>query len=218
MSVFTDNLPDLSQGYCVIDTETTGLDQSNDRIIEVCVLVQYPGRKPITRTSLVASVDAVPAEITRITGIDTQMVQSQGELPARIYDLLFSMPEVQTLPVVGHNIIGFDRQFLLNEAKRLGAQCFADACEALNPDRLVDTGGLYKGIRLGESPRPDESHYEWVYRVLEIHSTNLYWNLTAAARAYGVPWARGEPHRARTDTITCQRLFQAILDGESKKK
>ncbi|MFQ6027527.1 MAG: exonuclease domain-containing protein, partial [Dehalococcoidia bacterium] len=187
MSAYTDNLPNLSNGYCIIDTETSGLNPNQDRVIELSVLIHVDGASS-TRTSLLNSVPEVPQGITNITGITTSMLQTEGRPPAEVFKALFEVPEVQTLPIVGHNLVGFDRPFLLREAQRLTSQGvnFWAATEALKEERLVDTGALYKGIQLEEPPRPGEDHFTGASRVLEIRAPGLYWNLRSVARAYGV--------------------------------
>jgi DNA polymerase III epsilon subunit-like protein len=216
MSAYTENLPDLSRGYCVIDIETSGLDPNCDRIIELSVLVCVDGRTS-ARTSLLNSVSSVPQEITEITGITTSMLVADGRPPAEIIKSMLEMPEFQALPIVGHNLIGFDRPFLLREAQRLLEQGvgFDAAAEALEEGRLVDTGALYKGIRLGELPRPGEDHFTWATRVLNIRAPGLYWNLRDAAGSYGLPVPAQQAHRARSDAILCQRLLEVILDSQA---
>jgi DNA polymerase III epsilon subunit-like protein len=215
MSAYTDNLPDLSRGYCIIDTETSGLDPNLDRLIELSVLVHVDG-KTSARTSLLNSVSAVPQGITDITGITTSMLVTEGRPPAEIIKALFEIPEVKTLPIVGHNLIGFDRPYLLQEARRLSGQGVnvEAATEALKETRLVDTGALYKGIRLGEMPRPGEDHFTWATRVLNIRAPGLYWNLRSAAGAYGLSVPARQAHRARSDAVLCQRLLEKILETQ----
>jgi DNA polymerase III epsilon subunit-like protein len=222
MSAYIDNLPDLSNGYCVIDTETSGLEPGQDRVIELCIISCRgldQGVKPVARSALVTTVEQVPDLITQITGITSAMLATEGVPPESAFQALFSLDELvfpnPPLPVVGHNILDFDRAFLLAEAQRIGGQCLERAQQVLNLDRIIDTGALYKGIRLGYTPFPGESHYQWAQRVLEIPASGLHWNLMEAARAYAVPAPRGEPHRARTDALTCHRLFAMILQEEA---
>ena len=87
--------------------------------------------------------------------------------------------------------------------------------DVLTADRLIDTGALYKGIRLGEEPFLGEDHYSWAVRVMEIRASGLYWNLRAAARSMGVPTRRLEAHRARNDVILCHHLLEKILESQA---
>lgn len=214
-SAYIECLPDLAEGYCVIDTETTGLDPQRDRIIEISVLIKTGEDTPLVRTALLKSVDQVPAQITRITGISTEMLNKEGRPPEEIYNAILNMEEMQTLPIVGHNIVGFDRRFLLGEAQRLiGAVNYWQAESVLDQARIIDTGALYKGIRLGSPPKTGESHFDWAQRILEVRSPGLRWNLYTAASAYGLTVDREKLHRARADTIICQRLLERILKAQ----
>jgi DNA polymerase III epsilon subunit-like protein len=224
MSAYIANLPDLSRGYCVIDTETSGLDPEHDRVIEVAVLVNqtWPERslrngKATVRTALVKSVEIVPQVITEVTGIDTETLQREGKPPAEVFQALFNLPALQSLPIVGHNIIDFDWPFLLREAFRhLDRDTYhSKVRDVLTADRLIDTGALYKGIRLGEEPFLGEDHYGWAVRVMAVRASGLYWNLRAAARSMGVQTRRLEAHRARNDVILCHHLLEKILESQA---
>lgn len=219
MSAYTANLPDLSNGYVVIDTETTGLlHDPAARIIEVGVLAHRPGQKPKLKTTLIKSVEEVPAEITHLTGITTEQLSLSGMPPELAYEGLFNMSELLDvdLPIVGHNFIGFDWPFLEQEARLLGAKFETEARRLLVPDRFIDTGALFKGIALNEAPWGGEGHYNWACRVLEIHAFGLYWNLPNAARTYGVSLEPAYLHRARGDVLACYRLFKAILKAQQE--
>ena len=105
----------LQDGYAVVDLETTGLDCWNDLIIEIGVSVARPGRTPETDSVLVRVDRPLPQQIVRLTGI------SDGDLSARgiIIDeaLAWFVERTAGLPLVGHNIVRFDRAFLLEAAR-----------------------------------------------------------------------------------------------------
>ena len=105
----------LDNGYAVVDLETTGLDCWNDLIIEIGVSVARPGQSAITDSVLVKIDRPLPRKITGLTGI------TDGDLAARgiaIDDALAWFVERSAgLPLVGHNIIRFDRAFLLESAR-----------------------------------------------------------------------------------------------------
>ena len=211
MSEYTANLPDLSHGYCVIDLETSGLNPATDRVIEVGFLVRKNG-KSVIRRSLVNSVATLPREVTKITGITAGMLKEEGRPPEEVFAKLFKDEDLAALPVVGHNIVKFDLPFLLAEATRhAGHVNFWAADQALRPEKLVDTGALYKGMLLGMPPLPEETHFHWAERVLDHKAFGVYWNLTAAVGAYGIRAAAKDLHRARRDTILCQQLLERIL-------
>ena len=198
----------LQDGYAVVDLETTGLDCWNDLIIEIGVSVARPGRTPETDSVLVRVDRPLPQQIVRLTGI------SDGDLSARgiIIDeaLAWFVERTAGLPLVGHNIVRFDRAFLL-EAARVHRRAVEegryprrviDEVDDLPARRFVDTMALYKGLKLGQYPAEGESHVEYVQRILDMRTPpGLRYNLQAACQDFGISTARIRAHRAHGDVV-----------------
>ena len=97
----------------VLDTETTGLDQRNERIIELAmlsVLVDTATGQPVGPITSYESFEdpgkPIPPAITEITGIDDSMVTGQRIDDARVAELVQAADLI-----VAHNA-GFDRPFV----------------------------------------------------------------------------------------------------------
>jgi DNA polymerase-3 subunit epsilon len=97
----------------VLDTETTGLDARNERVIELAmlsVLVDTATGMPVGPVTTYESFEdpgkAIPPAITEITGIDDSMVRGQRIDDARVAELVQAADLV-----VAHNA-GFDRPFV----------------------------------------------------------------------------------------------------------
>jgi len=91
-----------------LDIETTGLDPRRDAIIEIGA-VCFDGKEIIGRwQSLVNPQRPVPAMITNLTGISSQMVADAPLIKNIILDFTDFIGD---LPVVGHNV-SFDLSFL----------------------------------------------------------------------------------------------------------
>jgi len=91
-----------------LDIETTGLDPRRDAIIEIGA-VCFDGNEITGRwQSLINPQRPVPAVITQLTGITTEMVVNAPPIKAVIQDFA---DFVGDLPVIGHNI-SFDLSFL----------------------------------------------------------------------------------------------------------
>ncbi|MGV1044469.1 3'-5' exonuclease [Limnohabitans sp.] len=97
----------------VLDTETTGLDALNEKVIELAmlsVLVDSATGQPVGPVTLYESFEdpgkPIPPQITEITGIDDSMVQGQ-----RIDDAAVTALVEQADLIVAHNA-GFDRPFV----------------------------------------------------------------------------------------------------------
>jgi DNA polymerase-3 subunit epsilon len=102
-----------TQRVIVLDTETTGLDSQNEKVIELAMLsvrVDSVTGLPVGPVSIYESFEdpgkPIPPQITEITGIDDSMVQGQ-----RIDDAAVTALVAQADLVVAHNA-GFDRPFV----------------------------------------------------------------------------------------------------------
>ncbi len=102
-----------TQRVIVLDTETTGLDARNEKIIELAmlsVLVDTATGLPVGPVTVYESFEdpgkPIPPQITDITGIDDSMVQGQ-----RIDDAAVTVLVEQADLIVAHNA-GFDRPFV----------------------------------------------------------------------------------------------------------
>ena len=102
-----------TQRVIVLDTETTGLDAKNERIIELAMLsvqVDTATGQPVGPVTTYESFEdpgkPIPPAITEITGIDDSMVRGQRIDDARVAELVQAADLI-----VAHNA-GFDRPFV----------------------------------------------------------------------------------------------------------
>jgi ATP-dependent DNA helicase DinG len=104
--------------FTAIDVETTGLDFSSDRVIEIGAVRFLNGRPEAEYSSFVNPGVALPPVITELTGITDADVAPAPPF-AEIVPKLLSF--IGGLPLCGHQII-FDLTFLNKELERAGAQ------------------------------------------------------------------------------------------------
>lgn len=128
--------------FAVLDLETTGLNPARDEIIEIGALLVDTGFRPIGEFSvLVKPCMALPPQITRLTGIDQQLLDSQGirlqDGFARLLDFLGGRP------VFAHHAV-FDQSFLVNASAQLG---------------LAFSNVMYDTICMAEAAWPDLDSY-----------------------------------------------------------
>ena len=211
-------IEDLQHGYAVIDLETTGLDCWDDLIIEIGIAVVRPGQPQVTDSVLVKIDRPLPPNIIRLTSITDRDLQSRG---LSIDDALaWFVDNTASLPLVGHNIIRFDRAFLL-EAARVHRRSVEegrfptrviDEVDHLPVWRFIDTMGLYKGYKMGAYPQGGESHRDYVHRVLDMRTpAGLRYSLSAACQDFGISTTRVRSHRAHGDVVQNQKLFERLL-------
>ena len=67
----------LTKPICFFDLETTGINISKDRIVEISILKVYPNGKEETKTWLVNPEVHIPAEVTAIHGISDEDVKDK---------------------------------------------------------------------------------------------------------------------------------------------
>ncbi len=100
----------------MIDTETTGRDPNNDRIVEVAAVVGRCGQIVSRKSWLINPKRPIPAEATAVHGIhdkDVADCPSFAELCAEILGALEGM-------IPGAYNASFDRAFILAEVRRAG--------------------------------------------------------------------------------------------------
>jgi len=99
--------------YVVVDIETTGLSRERNRITEIAA-ARFDGNQIIEEwSSLVHPGMSIPSHITRLTGIDDDMVKNSPMIQEILPDFLSFMEEDI---FVAHNS-GFDLWFLSHNAK-----------------------------------------------------------------------------------------------------
>ena len=102
--------------YCIVDLETTGGNPKNSRITEIAIY-KYDGNKIIEEfQSLVNPCIDIPYNITKLTGINDEMVENAPMFK----DLIKEIDRITKDAVfVAHNV-NFDYNFLRSEYNRAG--------------------------------------------------------------------------------------------------
>lgn len=130
--------------WVVLDVEATGLTPGKDRIIEIAAQKYHEGQLVDSLVSLVNPGIALPAEITKLTGIterDLRKAPAFAEIAPRLRDF------IGDLPVVAHNA-KFDAKFIWEESARAGVMLsinyidtvrMAKWCLPPQPDYKLDT-------------------------------------------------------------------------------
>lgn len=107
----------LNKPICFFDLETTGINISKDRIVEISILKVYPDGKEESKTWIVNPEMPIPAEVTLIHGISDADVADKPtfkELSKEIYKL------IKDSDLGGFNSNRFDIPLLAEEMLRAG--------------------------------------------------------------------------------------------------
>ena len=104
------------------DTETTGVDVHNDRIVTAALVRRVPGESTEVRTWLIDPGIPIPAEAAAIHGISTEHAVEHGEAPGPALEEIASLIAADLalgVPVVAFNA-AFDLSLLDAELTRHG--------------------------------------------------------------------------------------------------
>ncbi|WP_034041186.1 3'-5' exonuclease [Wocania ichthyoenteri] len=105
----------LTKPICFFDLETTGINITKDRIVEISILKVYPSGKEESKTWLVNPEMPIPKEVTEIHGISDADVADKPtfkELAKEIYNL------IKDSDLGGFNSNRFDIPLLAEEMLR----------------------------------------------------------------------------------------------------
>lgn len=106
----------LSDDYCVLDLETTGLSFNKDRIIEIGIVKVRSGIVIDQYSQLVNPGTHLPEVITELTGISQDMLTDKPLFSEIKQDIL---EFIEDDLIVGHNLVSFDIHFLNREMKEV---------------------------------------------------------------------------------------------------
>ena len=160
--------------YVCVDVETTGLNPETDEVIEVCAIeFDENGVSGQVFNQLCSPMSGIiPKEVSTINGITLDMVQGKPNyLKDGIQRDLVEFCKGKTF--VGHNIVGFDREFINMDIAQNGFHF------EIEPHEIIDTGLIYKAGRMCVEPRTDELLSHFFKRIAATRS-NIKWNLALA--------------------------------------
>lgn len=137
VSIFTKKWRELcSKEFIVIDFETTGLNYTFDRIIEIAAVKYVDGIVAERFTSLVNPLIKIPREATEINHITDDMV---SEAPTERYIIPQLIEFLSDSLIVGHNV-NFDLNFLEVAAQRYGYNVKYNYIDTLSISRKIFQG------------------------------------------------------------------------------
>ena len=107
----------LTKPICFFDLETTGINITTDRIVEIAIFKVYPNGNKESKTWLVNPTIPIPAETTAIHGISNEKVANEptfAELASAVYNM------IKDSDLAGFNSDRFDIPLLAEELLRAG--------------------------------------------------------------------------------------------------
>lgn len=187
--------------YVVFDIETTGLNRTTDRIIEISAAHYMYGRKVDVFSALVNPGVPIPASITKLTGITQTDVDGAPPLEAVAPKFLEFIGE---LPLVGHNAKSFDAAFV---SAQFGV-------ELQNP--VIDTLPMAREA----FPLLPCHKLEYMNKVLGLGSTVSHRALADAETTNALMWACLAPRKyeAKVNKAFLDNIIGANRTESNKEK
>ena len=119
--------------YVALDLETTGLNPSRDRILEIGAVKIVEGEEREVLSTLVNPGREVTPRIQELTGITSEMASTGMEYQAAVKRLV---EFCEDLPIMGHNIL-FDYSFVKRAAVNYGLSFEKEGVDTLKIARKL---------------------------------------------------------------------------------
>jgi DNA polymerase-3 subunit epsilon len=183
-----------------VDTETTGVNTDNDRVVEVAASTLDWNEQVIEEWSTIIDPGIeIPAEASAVHGISTSKAMAEGRPPAEALADLAAL--IHEATVAGNPIVVFNATFdvplLITECHRHGVELFPFA-QILDPyliDRLVDTEQARRAAAKRESFKFRKGRRQ----------------LALVAYHYGVELTPDDAHSATPDAVAAGRIMRRII-------
>lgn len=201
-----------TQPTMAFDTETTGIDVFEDRIVCAAIVMFAPKvADPRVKTWLINPGDDVdiPIEATGVHGITTEQVRAEGQEPAKVLEeiaalLVWSLS--RGIPVVAFNA-AYDLSLTEAECRRHGVLGLEDRLgyEEVRPiiDPYVLDGQTFR--KMDDAPTEDNPEA----RLCPCGCGATRKNLSMSCDHYGVELTAA--HDAAADAVAADALWRAIV-------
>lgn len=120
----------LTKPFAIIDLETTGIDPSRDRIVEISVLKIFPDGRQLQRTRRINPGMPIPAAATAIHGIRDEDVASEATFEELAKALLIFLDGCD---LCGYNLKKFDLRMLCCAFNRAGHKFDLEGRAVIDP-------------------------------------------------------------------------------------
>ncbi len=124
----------LDRPLAFLDLETTGLNRSEDRVVELALLILYPDGRVVDRVRRFNPGKPIPSEASAVHGISDADVADEAPFRSRARSLAGLLDGCD---LAGFNIRGFDLHILLEEFRR------AEVPFDLKDRRLIDAQVIF---------------------------------------------------------------------------
>ena len=181
------------QVVVILDTETIGRDTDKDDIIQISAIKHYPDGKIVRFNKFIKTSKTISAEITRLTGIDKDVLSKHNARDAKTV-----LKEFQTFlgdadSYVAHKV-DFDAGMINNNAKRAGIE------------GILEGLGEFDSLQLAEEAKP------YIRQQSSLALENLVNGLNIKVDLSNVD-QDAQQHRADYDTQALYQVLQHLMNA-----
>lgn len=180
------------------DTETTGVNVHDDRVVTACVVEFQPEKRPAATSWLLNPGVDIPAEATAVHGVTTDHARQHGQDPAvALFEITarLALWLRKGLPIVGFNV-AFDLTIVEAENTRHGLPTLVERLDG-KVEPVIDALVLDRHVE----------KYRKKACGCGCGATDK--TLTGCCQHYRVPLVAA--HTAESDAASAVRLFRAIV-------
>jgi len=231
-NVLNKSIDGFKEDYCCyIDTETTGLKPMENRVWQfACIICLGPEIVDernwiikITRDDFNNAFggDAVPLdkrqELYKKMHLTWDRIVESGKPGKQVLDEFVNLINGRPMmPILGHNLAGFDVPFLTEEARRCGMY---DQVSKIFKRATLDTGAIIKGAQLhGSLQMLDRmSGQEFMKKVIGKMARGVYWRMDYIMEQFRLFEKEADIsalHDALEDVKALKRIIEFIVDYE----
>lgn len=186
------------------DTETTGLDPVENRILEHGCIRVRDGKIVEELRIIVNQKVPIQAFLTEIHGITEEMCTKEGKDPKESAQKILNFMGDDV--VIGLNNVCFDHCFLECETNRYGLS-------RPKIESWFDIGLWYKGLVIGNLYNEKELFYLYCRRIKDIRAKGVKYNLNYLVKTFGVENLReGGVHGAIRDLRMTKHVFDKMKE------
>lgn len=200
--------------YLVWDLETSGLDKETCKILEIGCAIVRDGEITERKSWVLNHGIEIPANITEITGITSELIAAEGKDPKQamqeFLDILLSDQDGAHLT---HNGMRFDIEWLAYHVAKTFGWTVGQHKDFLTQlyRNALDTAVFIKAQKLGMGRAWNETFKNFADRVMNTIAKGVKYNVAICCEELGIDKEGLVQHRALGDVELTHRIYQKLI-------
>lgn len=201
--------------YVVWDLETSGLDPTTSKILEIGAIVIRDGVKVDEHNWVLNNNIEIPEEIVKITGITKEIIEKEGKDPKTCLEEFMQVLKASEYVNLTHNGIKFDIPFLLEQLAQHDLLINHEqntATKFILNNRAVDTAVMVKAKKIKMVQNWSENFYKFALRVMDTRAYGVKFNVGICCEELGIDKTGLVQHRTGADTYLTNEIYKKLIN------